>query len=477
MAKTTVTKTTHYLGVISLALITVAAMFSLSGLTENAVFGFSSIFFYVVAGVLFFIPAALCAAFLATRYPTGGINVWVREAFGERTGLLAIWLQWVQSLALYMTILSFAAATLAFVFNPALADNNIYILAVILVVFWGVTAVNFGGMKLSTKVSTWGVMLGTLLPGAFLILLSLIWLFQGNPIEIPIGIDYIIPTFEGFNTLVLAIGGILLYAGIEMSAAHITRLKDPSSQYPKAIFLAAGVSLVAFILGSLAIAMVVPEAKISLVAGIMESFTILLNHYAIGGLLPFIAVLIVAGTIAGINTWIAGPSRGLLKVAREGALPPIFQKVNSKDVPTNILLIQAVIVTILGAVFMLMPDVSDSFWILTAMTAQIYLTMYILMFAATIYHAHTKHSVPKKGLFNMPGGKWGVLIIGGIGLLTSVGAILIGFLPPAQEAAVSFELYAGLLLFGLVVLIALPLLMFHFKKKSWRVTPPRDKEY
>ena len=466
--------TTHYMTAITLALITVAAMFSLSGLTENAVFGFSSIFYYLAAALLFFIPTALCAAFLATRFPTGGINVWVREAFGRKWGLLAIWLQWIQSLALYMTILSFAAATLAFAFNPALAENNIYTLAVILVIFWGVTAINFGGMKLSTKLSTYGVMLGTLFPGALLILLSLLWLLQGNPIQIEMSLDTIIPQFEGLNSLVLAIGGILLYAGVEMSAAHITRLKNPSTDYPRGIFLAAGIALVAFILGSLAIAMVIPLDKISLVAGIMEAFTVLLNHYAIGWFIPVVLVLIVGGTIAGINTWIAGPSRGILKVARQGSLPPIFHKTNSKDVPTNILLMQAVIVTILGAVFMLMPDVSESFWILTAMTAQFYLTMYVILFAAAISHAG-KHK--GKNLFQMPGGKYGVYIIAGIGMLTALGAIVIGFFPPAQEVAVNPVLYAGILFMGLAAVIVVPLLFFHFRKKSWIMHPPVKEEY
>ncbi len=465
------------MGVLTLALVTVAALFSLSGLTENAVYGFSSIFFYAAAGILFFIPIALCSAFLATRFPTGGVNVWVREAFGKKWGLLAIWLQWIQSLTLYMTILSFAAATLAFAVDPSLAENNLYVLAVILIIFWGVTLINFRGMKLSTKLSTYGVMLGTLFPGALLILLSLLWLFQGNPIEINISLDAIIPEFHGLNSLVLAIGGIVLYAGIEMSAAHITRLRDPSSQYPRAIFLAAGISLAAFILGSLAIAMVVPEAEISLVAGIMEAFTVLLSYYSFSWFIPVVLILMVAGTIAGINTWIAGPSRGILKVARQGSLPPIFQKVNKNDMPTTVLIIQGIVVTILGAVFMLMPNVSDSFWILTAMTAQFYLAMYLLLFAATIYHAHKSPATRKKGLFTMPGGKIGVWIVAGVGFITSFAAILLGFFPPSQEAAVSPELYVGILLSGLIVVIAIPLIIYHLRKPGWVAKGKVEGEY
>ncbi|MBD3398571.1 amino acid permease [Candidatus Micrarchaeota archaeon] len=454
-----------YIGVVTLALMTVAALFSLSGLTENAEFGFSSIFFYALTALLFFIPAALTAAFLATRFPTGGVNVWVSNAFGKKWGLLAIWLQWIQSVTLYMTILSFAAATLAFAFNPALADNSLFVFAVILCIYWGVTLLNFRGMKVSTKISTYGVMLGTLIPGAFLILLSLIWILQGNPIQFEISASALLPDFEGVGSLVLAIGGILLYAGIEMSAAHIKRLRNPSKEYPRAIFLASAIALVVFVLGSLAIASVVPQQKISLVAGVMEAFTALLSHYSMGWLLPVVLVLIVGGTVAQINTWIAGPSRGILKVAREGSLPPLFSRVNSKDMPTTVLFLQGVLVTLLGAVFILMPDVSGSFWILTALTAQLYLIMYIMMFAAAIFHS--KKVKVKPGMFRMPGGRHGVWIIAGTGLLASIAAIALGFFPPSQEQVGNLLFYDGFLLLGIIVLVSAPLLMFHFRKPSW----------
>ena len=463
-----------YLGVTTLALMTVAALFSLSGLTENAEFGFSSIFFYALTALLFFIPAALTAAFLATRFPSGGINVWVSKAFGKKWGLLAIWLQWIQSVTLYITILSFAAAPLAFAIDPALASNGLFLLAAILVIYWGVTLVNFRGMSLSTKVSSYGVVLGTLLPGAFLILLSLLWILEGNPIQIEISLDAILPEFHGINSLVLAIGGILLYAGIEMSAAHITRLRNPTVEYPRAIFLAAVIAFVVFVLGSLAIASVVPKQNISLVAGVMEAFTALLNNYSAGWLLPIVMLFIVGGTVAQINTWIAGPSRGLLKVAREGSLPPMFSRVNKQDMPTSIFLLQAVIVTILGIVFVMMPDVSTSFWIITVLTAQLYLIMYILMFAAAI--THSKSVKEKPGMFSMPGGKFGVWIIAGIGLIASILAIGLGFFPPAQEQTGGILFYEGFLVLGILILGSAPLIMYHFRKPSW-VQKKAEKKY
>jgi amino acid transporter len=52
--------------------------------------------------------------------------------------------------------------------------------------------------------------------------------------------------------------------------------------------------------------------------------------------------------------------------------------------PKRLLLTQAIIVTCMSLVFILMPSVSSAFWILSAIVAQLYLIMYILLFAAAI---------------------------------------------------------------------------------------------
>jgi len=458
------------IGVITLALMTVAALFSLSGLTSNAVYGFSSIFFYVVGALLFFIPTALIAAFLATGWSTGGVYVWVSEAFGQKFGFLAIWLQWIQSLALYMTILSFAAATLAFAFNPILATNSVFILGTILVIYWGSTILNFRGMKLSSRISSLGAFFGTLLPGAVLIVLAGLWLMAGNTPETSFSWDVVIPDLSNFNNIALALGGILLFAGIEMTASHIREVKNPEKNYPKAIFLAAIIALISFVFGSLAIAAVVPSEKISLVAGVMEAFSTLLSSYNLIWLLPIVMLFIVGGVLAQINTWIAGPSKGILSAAKKGCLPPIFQKVNEHNRPTTILIIQGIIVTILSSVFILMPDVSASFWILTAMTAQFYMIMYVLMFATAIKLKYSQPNV--KPSFRIPGGKAGMWIIAGIGLLTSLLVIFIGFFPPIQEDTGGIEFYEGFLMLGMIAVVAIPLIIYHFRKKSWITKTP-----
>ena len=109
----------------------------------------------LIAVVVFLIPTSLVSAELATGWPKrGGIYAWVKEAFGDRWGFSAIWLQWIQMVFGMVTVLAFIAGSLAYVFAPALRDNGLWILAVVLAVYWGATLVNFRGLKLSGLIST-----------------------------------------------------------------------------------------------------------------------------------------------------------------------------------------------------------------------------------------------------------------------------------------------------------------------------------
>ena len=51
----------------------------------------------------------------------------------------------------------------------------------------------------------------------------------------------------------------------------------------------------------------------------------------LGFLAPIMAVCLAIGVFAGIVTWVAGPSSGLLTVAKGGYLPRFWQQTNKKS--------------------------------------------------------------------------------------------------------------------------------------------------
>ncbi|MEK7571445.1 MAG: amino acid permease [Patescibacteria group bacterium] len=448
------------LSVLTLMMLIVAAVASIRGLPSTAEQGMQLIFFLGFSALVFFVPTSLVSAELATGWK-GGIFAWVKEAFGDRWGFVAIWLQWIQNVAWYPTVLSFAAAAIAYVIDPALANDGMFTALVIISVYWAATFIALRGINVAGVVGSWGVILGTLLPGAFIILLGILYILQGHPSAIPLRVEDIVPQSFSLPVIVFTVGILLSYAGIEMNANHARDVKDPAKSFPIAILGAGIITVVLAMLGSLAIAIVVPIHELSLTAGVMEAYTIFLRTFDISWAMPMIALLLLIGIFGGVVTWIAGPSRGLLEVGQAGYLPPFFQQTNKHGVQKNILLTQGVIVTLLALLFVFLPNVSSSYWLLTSMTIQVYLLMYILMFLAAIRLRKTQPQVIRAYKVPM------LSFVGGVGLVACIAAFLLGFVAPSTWTEGSF-LYVSILASGIIFLSCGPFIFYSLRKKSWR---------
>ncbi|MBS0607090.1 MAG: amino acid permease [Parachlamydiales bacterium] len=454
------------LSVFTLAMINVAAVSSVRNWPTIAEYGFASLFFFAVAALLFFIPVSMVSAELATGWPkTGGVFAWVKEAFGHRTGFLAVWLLWAENVIYYPALLSFIAGTIAYIINPALAQNTYYTLFVILGVFWATTLANLLGMRASGWISTFGVIAGTIIPGGLIIILGIAWYFSGNPIEIPMTVDSLIPDMSSPTQLVFFSGVLVALCGLEMSAVHARDVENPQKNYPKAILLSAILVLGLYVLGVLAIAVVIPQKQISLVAGSLQAFSFFVNSYGLSWLTPVIAALLAFGAFGTLSTWIAGPSKGLLGAAQSGDLPPFFRKLNRHGMPVALLVSQGVIVTIFSLIFLVMPTVSSAYWILNAMVAQLYLVMYILMFAAAIKLRYKRPNVVRA--YKIPGGKLGIWLVAGLGLIGSAATFFIGFFPPAQIPTGNTVFYVTFLFLSIVLACFAPTIILWFKKPNW----------
>jgi putative glutamate/gamma-aminobutyrate antiporter len=459
-------KSRRVLSIFVLAMLNVSVMASLRNLPLVAEYGLGSVFYFALVALLFLVPCALISAELATGWPkTGGIYIWVREALGDRWGFFAVWVQWAHNLSWYPVILSFVATTLAYIVNPELGSNKHYVLAVVLVSFWGMTLLNYLGIKTSSWFSTLGVIIGTILPGIFIITLGISWIMGGHPVQTSLEPSAILPKAKDLNSFVFLAGMFLAFAGLEVTAAHAANVINPQKNYPRSILLAAFITFVIFMLGSLSIAVVIPNSEISLVAGVIEAFHRFFMAYNIQWILPVMATLLIIGAIAEVNAWIIGPVKGLYATSTHGNLPPLFQKQNKKGVPVNLLLFQAIIVTLSSFVFLHMPTVSASFWILTALSAQSYLVMYIMMFVSAIKLRYSKPNVHRA--YRVPYKLPGMWVTASLGILSSAFAIFMSFFPPSQLETGSLFFYEIFLISGLFIMCGIPLIIYQFRQPSW----------
>lgn len=230
-----------------------------------------------------------------------------------------------------------------------------------------------------------------------LIVLGFAYLFSGGTPHIELSYDKVLPDFTNFNNAVLAATIFLFYAGMEMNAIHVKEVHNATRNYPIAILTAAAATVAIFVLGTLAIAFIIPQADINLTQSLLVASYGMFKWAGLGRLAPVMAVCLALGVLAGVVSWVAGPSSGLLVVAKAGYMPRFWQRRNSKGMATHILLllVQVIPVTALSIMFVVLPSVQAAYQILSQLTVILYLIMYLLMFAAAIYLRDSQPNRPR----------------------------------------------------------------------------------
>ncbi|MEV0273442.1 APC family permease [Hamadaea sp. NPDC050747] len=458
-----------YITWVALALMTTSSVASLRAAPTMAMYGLACVFLYLLPAVVFLLPTSLVSAELASGW-TGGVYNWVSQGLSKPLGFLAVWCQFAMTIFYYPSLLGYVASTLAYVFNPALASNGLWTAAVIMVCYWSGVWISSRGTKGVAGLASAGLTIGTLIPGAILLTLCAIFLGQGNESAAPMDAAHLLPAWTGLASLVLIVNNFLSYSGMEMNAVHVSSLKNPGREFPRAMFMAMGLVLAIFILPALAISWVVPAEQLSLTAGVMQAFDAVFAHFGAQWMTPVIGIMLVTASLGGMLTWLAGPSKGLLMISRqEGYLPPFLQRLNKFGVQQNILVTQGVITTVIALLYAFIPDVSSAYWIFSVITTQVYLIMYLLMFLAAIRLRRTQPDHPR--------GYRAPMLVGlcGVGFAASLAALLVGFIPPSQFESGNSGVYllivgGGALGLGLLV----PYLFYKLRKPSWKTAEAEE---
>jgi amino acid transporter len=448
---------------------TVSAVASVRNTPSMAIFGLAAIFLYLLPAIVFMLPTSLVAAELASGWE-GGVYNWVSKGISPKAGFVAIWTQFAMTLTYYPSLLSFVATTFALAFFPSLAGNGYYMATLIIVVYWISTFISMRGVGLVAKLSSSSMLLGTAIPGTTLVLLGIIYLIQGNPSQAPLTASAMLPQFAGIASLVLIVNNFLSYAGMEVNAVHVNKMKNPGKEFPKAMFLAMALVVMIFVLPALAISFVMPAKELTLTGGVMQAFAAFFGYFGVGWLTPIFGLMLITASLGGMMAWLAGPSKGLLQIGqREGYLPPFFQKVNEHGIQVNILYAQGAVVSLLALLYALLPSVQSVYWIFSVVTTQVYLIMYVLMFIAAMRLRKIAADHPRGYRAPM------LPVLAVVGIVSSVLAFAVGFVPPSQFGGgnpVTYALIVFLGVGGIGVLI--PFLLLWFRKPSWNMNDSKE---
>lgn len=451
----------------ALVLLITGAIDSIRNLPATALFGSTLIFFFLFGAVVFLIPIALVSAEMASTWSEeeGGVYSWVRHTFGETMAFFTIWLQWINTLVWYPTILSFIAGTLAYLIHPSLAQNKLYLITVILVVFWSLTFIGLKGLRTSAAFASFCAIVGMIIPMGIIILTALIWLLQGRPIAIDLSLSAMIPHWGDTQSWASLTAIVTSFLGMELAAVHVRQVNHPQKNFPRAMFFSVLLILTTMVFGSLAIAFVLPQEKIGLVQGVMQAFTNFFESYHLTKIMPIIIIMLLLGSLGSMINWIISPAKGLLLAADRGYLPPWLYQLNKHGIASRVLLLQAILVTILCGGFFLLPSINAIYWLFTALSTELYLVMYVLLFAAAFRFKGKFKQLPRH--FAIPGGKIGYYLTCILGLAGCMMSLVVGFFPPEESLSMGSSTRFRLIFIAGILLMLLPagLLYFYRKRK------------
>lgn len=418
----------------------VVAVVSLRWLATASAAGPSSITLWVLAALFFFIPQGLAVSELAARYPdAGGIYAWTKRAYGEGHGFLCGWCYWVNNVLYPPNLLMSTAVIATFAIgmaNTGLADRWAYVLPMTLGMLWFAVLLNIVGVSTGKWLQNVGAF-GTYLPGALLIGFGLYAATQGPPAN-SFHLKDLIPDLGNFSEVNLWASIAFAFAGLELAAVMAGEVKDPVRTLPRSILIAAPLIAVLYIVGTLAVLILVPAPDVNIVSGFLQAVAVGAGRVGIAGgwLAAACAAMFVIGNLGGIGAWLSGPARVALMIGLDRYFPPAFGNIHPKwKTPYVAILAQAGLATLFLLVSVLGKGttVEKAYLIVLDTMLLIYFIPYIYLFLAYLKFVRATPSPTARGLK-----PWAVT---GFGLTLTLLAMIVAMIPPSDTASVAlFEL-------------------------------------
>ncbi|MCY9514891.1 tyrosine-tyramine antiporter [Paenibacillus apiarius] len=452
--------------------ITMAFFGTVRSVPTLSITGWTQIFYMLVAAILFALPIALMSAELSTGFPEeGGPQVWVKNALGQKWGFVTSWLLWVQMFFGMVMVASTVGILLGYVINvPELSSNNYFIFTVILISYWTVTLLNlkFDMVKIA---GSWGAIIGVYIPFVILVVLGVIYMFK-NGIQTDSYLGHfkaseLLPNLGDLGSLTYLSGIIFIFAGVEISSVHANEIENPKRNYPIAV-IASVILLVIFnLIAGLTVSNAVPMGTLEL-ANITQPYMIFSENLGLPPIfVNIISAMILIGVLVQLSAWVLGPSKSMIKVADEGSLPPFFQKRTKKNIPITFVMIQAIVISIVSVLYIVVPDVNSAFLIMTITTTILYCIVYALIAISAI---RLRYKMPQvKRSFRLGSNGNGLMwFVSLLSLLSVAITLTVSLIPPSILDPGQYTGYIIFQVAATIVMVGIALMINKLKKPSWK---------
>ncbi|MEA4811519.1 MAG: APC family permease [Anaerolineaceae bacterium] len=447
---------------LDMILFTVCAILVVDTLSPSAAIGPSSISWWLITLVLFFIPYGLITAELGTAYPEqGGLYIWVKKAFGERWAARTTWLYWV-NVALWMpSVYILFAGMFAQLFFPEMGLWMQIGLAILMT--W--ITVWIGCIKLD--VGKWVPNIGAIFKALIMVVIGVgAFIYAGkHGLANDLSLKSILPSWDAGLAFLPVI--VYNFMGFELMSGASEEMKNPAKDIPRAIVIAGLLISVFYLMGTIGILMALPLEEIGLVSGIIDTLQKFLGNSQLGAALVIIlGVGLLYSFLANMVTWTMGANRTAAEAAKEDELPAIFGREDPvHKTPTGAFIITGMVSTLVIIIYGLMAgSAEDLFWSLFAFSSIVFLLPYLVMFPAFLKLRRSDPNTPRP--YKVPGGQIGAVVMTVICMLFILQAIVFFVVVPNQPVDWAF---AGPVLIGVVITLVIGEFLISRSQKQSRL--------
>ena len=388
-----------------------------------------------VAGWLFFgLPLLVAVLELSTRFPEreGGIYDWSKHALGEWAGFMTGWTYWTSNLPYFPSLLVFAAGAAAYLVSAepgALAADRTWVLSFSLTALWLATLLNVVGLRTGKWLHNLGAVTNWA-PIPILIAVAIVARHRFGSAT-AFTAQSLVP-HTSLKEMIFWSSIVFALAGSEASAFLRQEVANAKRVFPPALLLSGVICAGGYILGTIAILVILPTAQVTGLGGIIDAAAAGGARIGWMGLVPLIAVMLVVSNVGGVGAWLTATARLPFVAGIDRYLPPAFGQMHPRfGTPHRAFFWQAGLATAFILLGQAGTTVAGAYQVLVSMGIISYFLPYLFTFASLI---RVQTMPASADVIRPPGGRVTATVMATSGFLVTFAGIIFACIPDAAEA-------------------------------------------
>jgi len=258
----------------------------------------------------------------------------------------------------------------------------------------------------------------------------MIWLGRGSVTHYTWSTS--LPHFD-YDTVNFCAQIAFAFTGLELVTAMSEEVHDPQRNFPRAIFASGVLIAVIYILGTLGVLAIIPADSVNVQNGVFQGLSLGSAALGLAWIGIIAALLVTVGNAGGVGSTVAGVARVPFVVGLDRYLPRAFGKLHPKwRTPYVAILVQGLLSAAVLLVFQINETMRGAYIKLVDAAILLYFLPFLYMYASVIRLAFRPDRKQNPRAVLIPGGRFGVILAGGLGFTITALAIVLALIPPGD---------------------------------------------